>query len=290
MSFLKSAISGLRSSFPKGRALFCLVASIGILWCNAQPCQETNQWKYQDYTQKPLFANKVFTKGFGVYIQWQGTKKQIATRTGGIRDAILQGFQVALTNWGVSLLMNKDHLDPSIQKYIDDYSFKQGNNRLYNAPMVFTVDCPEDANFVILVYFQKGKKFPDDKNVLAESQIKGRTILLNLHDHQAMYEQRLFDIRDSAGNLNIVPILAHELGHSFGLVHTTGHASIMAASLDLIARFPTQQDGLDLAKVLLTAIEGTAPGYFSPTDCAGLKEKDSIQKAAKRQANAKTDR
>jgi hypothetical protein len=234
-------------------------------------CIESNRWKFEDYTQKPFFANQIFTKGYGIYVLFHSKKEPDKFIKDSIENSILNGFRVALTNWGVSLLINKDSLSPEIKKYLDDYSFKNGNNSTYNAPMVFKVDCIENANFVIQVYFEKGKKFKDDKSVLAKAQIKGRTIIMNMQTHIIRYEQRLFDVYLPNNGFNIVPILAHELGHCFGLTHDTSGLSIMAITTKNIARFPTQRDGLNFAKILALKLKGTNAGYFNPTECVGLK-------------------
>lgn len=234
-------------------------------------CNESNRWKFEDYTQKPIFANQIFTKGFGVYVLFQSKKKPDKFIRDSIENSILNGFRVALTNWGIALVMNKDSLSAEIKKYLDNYSFENGNNYTYNAPMVFKVDCIENANFVIQVYFKKGKKFKDDKSVLAKAQIKGRTIIVNMQTHLICYKQGLFDVYFPNNEFNIVPILAHELGHCFGLIHDTSGLSIMAITTKNIARYPTQKDGLNFTKILVLKLRGTNPGYFNPTECAGLK-------------------
>lgn len=234
-------------------------------------CIESNKWKFEDYTQKPLFANQVFTKGYGVYVLFQSHRQPDKVIKDSIESAIFNGFRIALTNWGVALIMNKDSLSPDLKKYLDDYSFKDGNNYTYNAPMVFKVDCIENANFVIQVYYNGGKKFKDNQSIIAKAQMKGRTIIINMQTHSMLYEQNLFEVYAPNGNLNIVPILAHELGHSFGLTHDTTGLSIMAVTTKNISRFPTKKDGLNFEKVLALKLKGTNPGYFNPTECVGLK-------------------
>jgi hypothetical protein len=235
------------------------------------PCAERYKWQYEDYTKKYFFVNQVFSKGFGLYISVEGAKRPTKSQTDSVGNMIGAAFRTALTNWGVALIMVKDKLPVELKNYIDDNTFKDGGRSLYNAPQVFNVDCPEDANFVIRVYIPACKKFPDVKQVLAKAQISGRAIMMNMQSQKVIYNQRFFDVQDGMNNYNLVPILAHELGHCFGLQHSSGYASIMAATALQLSRFPTAKDGLNFATILQTQITGAAPGFFSPTECVGLK-------------------
>jgi predicted Zn-dependent protease len=252
-------------------AVYFICSSCGLFTKRSSSiCIESNKWKYSDYSQKPLFPNEVFAKGFSVYFNFVGKNTRIYNEEKEIKQSILQAFQVAITNWGVSLMIN-NNVDSSIKNYIQNYSFKQGNNFLYNAPIVFSVDCPGDANFILNIYFPGGNKFPGGKELLGKSQIKGRTIFINMHDYQMVYNQRLFSIKDASGNLNIVPILLHELGHSFGLIHNNVKKSIMSPALDVMSNIPTPADGLLFSKILLTINKGSVAGVFIPTECVGLR-------------------
>jgi hypothetical protein len=167
--------------------------------------------------------------------------------------------------------MNKNKLHFELKNYLIDNSFKHGDNFTYNAPQVFEVKCMQNANFVVQVYLKNGKKFRDSKSILAKAQIQGRTIILNLQTQNIVYEQKLFEVYSSSGAYNIVPVLAHELGHCFGLRHDTSGISIMAATTKSIAKFPTSNDGLKFAQTLAMKIQGSQPGYFNPTHCIGLR-------------------
>ncbi len=255
----------LRFLFIAFLLLSCLTKS-GL----SQNCIESNKWKYEDYTKKPLFANQIFTKGYGVFIYFRQKDPVSKELKDSLTNIITNGFRTALTNWGVSLIMNKETLSPEIKKYLDDYSFKSGGNYTYNAPNVFTVDCIENANFVFQVYFKKGEKFRDKKSILAKAQVRGRTIILNMQKQKIVYNQRFFDVVKDNSLYNIVPIIAHELGHCFGLVHDTSGKSIMSPYAINMANFPTKNDGKNFAAILSVALKGTEPGYFNPTECMGL--------------------
>lgn len=235
-----------------------------------QKCNERIRWKFEDYTKKPLFANQIFTKGYGIHIVYESKNELPQIVRDSMSFILLSGFRAALTTWGVSLIANKSNLSKDIVGYLDAYSFKTGNNYTYNAPQIFSVDCIENANFVIRVYTQNGKKFKDSKQILAKAQIQGRTIIINMQNHQMIYNQKLFQLK-SGLFFNIVPILAHELGHSFGLSHQNEGKSIMASSAKSISNFPLMKDGQNFADVLGKQIKGGAPGYFNPTECVGLR-------------------
>ncbi|MGZ3848420.1 MAG: matrixin family metalloprotease [Flavisolibacter sp.] len=254
--------------------LLILMASTVCKSQERNPCVESNRWKFEDYTQKPLFVNQVFAKGFAVHFIFE-TKKSLAGPVGdSVKRSILNAFRVALTNWGVSLILNEDSLPDYLKNYINDFSFKKDGISTYNAPMVFEVACPENANFIIRIYYVKSGTFPDANNVLAKAQIKGRTILMNFKDHHLQFDQRLFDLKDAYQRINLVPVLAHELGHCFGLTHVNNDGlSIMANALPKLSRFPTKSDGKLLANILTEHIMGTSPGYFSPNECQGLYTK-----------------
>lgn len=234
-------------------------------------CVERYRWKYEDYTKKPLFANQIFTKGFSLYILPEGKQSNNQLWSDSIKTIVSAAFRTALTNWGVALMLNGDSLAPVLKQYIDDNSLKENGHSTYNAPQVFTVDCPENANFIIHIFYPSGKKFPDIRDVLAKAQVKGRTLILNMQSQHLIYSQRFFDVKDTSGAYNLVPLLAHELGHCFGLSHISTFPSVMNPIAPAMNRFPTAKDGAAFSLILQTLIQGAAPGYFSPTECAGLR-------------------
>lgn len=236
-------------------------------------CIERYKWQYADYTQKHFFVNQVFAKGFAVFVNIQSRRKVQPLVKDSIHQIVIDGFRTALTNWGVSLLMNKVRLSGPLKKYLDEYTMQGDGHSTYNAPQVFEVDCPENANFVVNVYIPKGRKFPANKGVLAIAELPGRAIMLNMQSQVLRYNQRFFDVMNSWQEYNLVPVLAHELGHCFGLRHTTSLPSIMAVSATELNRFPSPEDGIQFALILDSAITGNAPGYFSPAGCTGLRVK-----------------
>ncbi|WP_158569014.1 matrixin family metalloprotease [Chitinophaga silvisoli] len=227
-------------------------------------------WQFEDYSKKPLLANQIFSKGFTVFVVIEGKPKHIAQLRDSVNALIANSFRVALTNWGVSMLINYKRMPKSVQEYLDNYTLKEAGHSTYNAPPVFLVECPENANMVVHVYTDGGKKFPDGNAVLAKAQVQGRTLFINMRDHRMIYNQRAFDLTFE-NYYNLVPILAHEIGHCFGLNHSRSSNSIMSTKISLLSKFPTAADGDSLAKVLLTRIVGTPAGYFNPTGCIGLR-------------------
>jgi len=233
-------------------------------------CYDKYSWKYEDYTKKSLFPNLLFSLGYTLYIDFDSAGKISLEEQRSVTSAITSGFRTAIMNWTASLNYNRSTLNPLIVRYIDDNIFVDGDKRIFNAPQVFTVNCPKDANFIIKIFLKNGEKFPD-KDVIAKAQIQGRTIILNMHDFHLKYASGLFNVRDMEGNINIVPVIAHELGHSFGLEHTPDENSIMNASFNHIGSFPTKNDGKLFADILLKTLNPKSPGFFDPNDCSGLK-------------------
>lgn len=234
------------------------------------PCVEVGKWKYQDYTAKAFFPNQIFAKGFSVNVQFIKRKRNQAD-TKKIRDDIVNAFRSALTLWGVSLIMIQKELPAELNGYIKDNTFYKVGSSTYNPPMVFAVDCPEDANFVIKVFLNKTGKFPGKRKDLALAQISGRTIMLNMHRNKLVYDQQFFSVSDEQKvYFNLVSVLSHELGHSFGLAHTTLDPSIMNPSIWHIPYVPTKDDGRQFARILDSVITGGTAGYFSPKECTGL--------------------
>jgi predicted Zn-dependent protease len=77
-----------------------------------------------------------------------------------------------------------------------------------------------------------------------------------------MYDQWFFDVVEGENNYNLVTVLAHELGHCFGLLHTSTYASIMTSKQQRSAGFQQTKNGLSLVGVLQSRIKGVAIGYF----------------------------
>ena len=69
--------------------------------------------------------------------------------------------------------------------------------------------------------------------------------------------------------INLITVLCHELGHSFGLTHVNDEKSIM--NPDNMNFEPTKNDMYRLIKILSKNIKGESPGYFNEKNCSGLK-------------------
>lgn len=132
------------------------------------------------------------------------------------------------------------------------------------------VVCKENASLIVRVSAARGGDFPKaDADYLAKSQIEGRTVLLNEADHRFEYT---LTRKVDPGGYDLIWVLAHELGHSFGLPDEylgPEHPSIM--NPDTRPLEITEDDALALGKSLEQSIRGATPGYFNATQCGGLK-------------------
>jgi hypothetical protein len=77
------------------------------------------------------------------------------------------------------------------------------------------------------------------------------------------------------GTIELVSVLTHELGHSFGLRDVGGMGAATVMSADYLQPFtkvvePTERDGQAFVTVLKQSIQGTAAGVFNREFCAGL--------------------
>jgi predicted Zn-dependent protease len=232
----------------------------------AKPCEERMLWAIAD-GQKPIYNNRIFSKALPYYIRFVG----VAERREQISDAIGSALQNALTQWGAALLAIKTELDPQLRAYVESMLLCEEGHCTYSAPPAVQMQCQQNAAMVIIVY--DGDSFPASQQWVAGlARLEGRTILLNAHDFRFIYDQTLFYTWNAAGNLNLTPILVHELGHSFGLSHSTALGSIMRADLSALGerRFATPSDGLAFAKVLKKSVDGGVPGEFAISDCSGV--------------------
>jgi hypothetical protein len=129
-----------------------------------------------------------------------------------------------------------------------------------------------------MIYAKGGTPFPGaEDGAVARAQVAGRTILLNLKSYTFIYDQHLFAILNIRSLINLTAVVAHELGHSFGLSHAApGQKSIMLPNLTgmVLARIPTARDGNEFAMILGQFISGGNAGEFASVECQGLKVGD----------------
>jgi hypothetical protein len=171
-------------------------------------------------------------------------------------------------------------VSPDLRKFVDGRTSRSPNGyQLFIPPQVIRLSCPQNATFVVELGFDDPELFPKFPLVLARAKIEGRTVALNMKAFQCFKSQLKYgdDKRLSfeldEGCINLVPIMAHELGHAFGLNHfddETAHA-LMDSQFSRDALAPTERDTLALAAILERSIEGAAPGVLRFVSSSGVR-------------------
>lgn len=234
---------------------------------SASDCVETHPWASRD-GQRPIYNNRLFAKAFPYVVIGADS-----AASDDLRQAIAQGLQNALTQWGAALLANRAILSPRLRAYVESMLLCDRGTCQYTAPPAVEMRCEQHAAMVIRVY---NVHFPAPQRWVGGMARKpGRTILLNAAEFTPAYDQYQFTMWRTTPpyTANITAVLAHELGHSFGLSHADPReASIMVPSLSDLAtrRFVTPRDGRRFADVLSRDVLLGSPGEFTLDDCDGV--------------------
>lgn len=216
-----------------------------------------------------LIDNYLFTKNVALYVRVP--KYSNAAEKSKLETQVKNAYISALTLWGVSLMLAKKDLPIAVKKYLTDYTFMNGSNGVYNAPLVDIVSCEHDASVIVSLNEKGNKIFNNDKALVALSQMPGRYIMLNYSSHGFYYRQNSFST-SSTDSLNLVVVLAHEIGHSLGLSHNTHNDhSIMSPDFNDLVFGVLTKDGSNFAEVLIKSIDGPAPGVYNAFACSGLR-------------------
>lgn len=227
-------------------------------------CVEPRQWAV-NFTGKPVSRNAIFTQGFSVLITGLNATED--------RDIdVRQAFGHALTYWVSALQKARSELDPELQKFLaDSFQCSAGGTCLLTPPQVVRRYCQEAAMFQVRWLRSAGPEFAGQDDVLlAKAAVQGRTLLLNAARHRFQLKPGS-GAKSSDGQFNLVAVLAHELGHAFGLPDVLdGTPSIMSATVSGMSDEPTNADAKRLARELLKEIQGSPPGVISLDQCAGL--------------------
>jgi hypothetical protein len=229
----------------------------------ARFCLEPVQFAV-NWSLDAAMPNTVFTRGFAVFVETLPDRAPEPSLD--IRGAL----GTALTVWTSGLQKYRDKLGPTIGAYLQTAESRSKTYVLLTPPQVLQMRCRDNASMIVRVSVARGGDFaPADSDYLAKSQIEGRTVLLNAADHRFAYTLT----RDvGAGNYDLIWVLAHELGHSFGLPDEyLGPQTPSIMNPDTSPHEITERDALAFARSLERSVQGTTPGYFNPIRCGGLR-------------------
>jgi hypothetical protein len=232
-----------------------------------------------NFSLDPVSNNQIFTKAFPIYVEFVGTGRPTITR-----EQVDAAFGSALTGWASTLLPLASQLSPNLSDYLSSTIRRSKSFIMLVPPQTVLVDCKANAKVIIKIYTDRDPKlFPKTKNIVAWSQLEGRTIVLNNVDFQFRYDGNTSTFfKDD--KLNLLTVFAHELGHSFGLDDTSDNSFVSIMNAKNVesdqAGKPTSHDGLNFVQILEKSVINSAPGFLS-THCAGFKVPGKYKRSPK---------
>jgi Matrixin len=255
-----------------------LPREIGEVAIPSSYCSETRQVAVS-FDYKTPFSNRILTNGFSFYIRVSGTRPDsfdLESFCSQVRNA----FQSGISLWTASLQDHDHLLTEPVRRFIETRSMKSQNGYwLLIPPQVIELRCPQSATFVVDLSFGNRSLFPRPPLVLAKAQTEGRTIALNVLDFRCFRAELLFDtdrqltfeLPDNC--INLVPIMAHEIGHAFGIMHIDDPAehALMDSRFSRDALMPTDCDVVALVAALHHSVTGSAPGVLTFVSSNGVQ-------------------
>ena len=220
---------------------------------------------------EPVADNRIFTRGFSFFLESDHTGSPVTDAPKAPPpDSVRLAFGTALTAWVSALDKIRDSLSGPLGAYVRGIRSCGGRFCMIAPPQVIAVRCRANALFVVRWVRMRNEYFPPgQESYVAKAQIEGRTVVMNGADHAYRSDLTMREITDTSGHVRLATVLAHELGHAFGLDHVDSTTSVMYYKLD--ASEPTVGDAWRFAAVLERRILGSAPGAFDLTACAGLQ-------------------
>ena len=241
-------------------------------------CREPRQFAAAFDYGTPL-SNKILTNGFSFFVRMVGETPADFDVAGALDD-VRSSFGTALTIWMSALQDNDDLLSPAVRAFTAGRTYKsEGGYSMLLPPQVIRMYCPHAATFIVEFNFGDDNTFTTAPGtlMLARARLEGRTIALNLRDVDCFKPMLRFDtlkklaLRDDRC-VNLLPVLAHELGHAFGMDHipTASGTALMNSQLSKSTSVPTRLDVKALVAALERSVVGAAPGALEFRSSEGL--------------------
>jgi hypothetical protein len=225
----------------------------------------------------PVFENHILTQGISFYLEDDRGRPIAAEDPRG--PIVREAFGNAITQWMGALQDLGPRLPTALQtRFGAMVSSTPSGYSVLAPPQTVRLGCPDTAMFVVRYLSYDTSPVTIAGTIkAARAQVAGRTIYINGVTYpcwRASLKAELVVAPDAPGGaecMNLTPILVHELGHAFGLPgHRDGPTrSIMDSLVTPRLIWPTENDALDLAGILLQPIAGTPAGRLD-ADAAGV--------------------